>query len=125
MPANTAPRARRLSFAPRRQQDHIALVVEDRGSGIAAEDLPQVFDPFFRCPEAARRGIAGTGLGLAVARRIVAAMNGALEVQSTSGQGSQFTIFLAAWQPEPPGPQSTSAAAEPREHVPLKSASSL
>ncbi len=93
------------------QADKIALAVEDRGCGIAAMELPHVFDPFFRCSDTTRRGIAGTGLGLPVARRIVAAMNGSLDVQSTPGEGSRFTILLAVPQREKFMPAAVSAGA--------------
>ncbi len=94
-----------------RQADKIALAVEDRGCGIAAKELPHVFDPFFRCSDTTRRGIAGTGLGLPVARRIIAAMNGSLDVQSTPGEGSRFTILLAVPQRERFLPVAVSASA--------------
>ena len=97
-----------------RQDEKIALAVEDRGCGIAAKELPHVFDPFFRSAEATRRGIAGTGLGLPVARRIVAAMNGDLEVHSTAGKGSQFIILLAAAQRVQVPPQPAAAGASKR-----------
>lgn len=83
-----------------RQDSKVWLAVEDHGYGIAPAELPQVFDPFFRSADAIRRGIAGTGLGLPVARRIVLAMNGDLDVQSTLGKGARFIIVLTASQDE-------------------------
>jgi signal transduction histidine kinase len=68
--------------------DRIRLSVEDRGSGIAEEDLPRLFDPFFT------RRVDGTGLGLAIARKIVRAHRGQLTVKSTLGRGSTFTVEL-------------------------------
>jgi heavy metal sensor kinase len=70
------------------------LAVEDRGSGIAAEDLPHVFEPFYRAPEARRQGIEGLGLGLAIAKRIAVALDGRISVTSQSGHGSCFTVQL-------------------------------
>jgi heavy metal sensor kinase len=82
----------------------VSLTVEDRGEGIAAEDLPHVFEPFYRSAQARRRGRAGVGLGLAVAQRIATAFGGSLRVQSREGQGSQFTLQLPAAQRNGSGP---------------------
>lgn len=70
------------------------LTVTDAGCGIAAEDLPHLFEPFYRSPHARRQGVAGLGLGLAVAARIAVALGGSLHVCSRLGQGSQFTLCL-------------------------------
>ena len=70
----------------------VCLGVEDQGDGIAAEDLPHVFEPFYRSP-AARRS-AGVGLGLAVAGRIVASLGGRIEATSAPGKGCLCTIRL-------------------------------
>jgi signal transduction histidine kinase len=74
--------------------DEARLTVEDRGTGIAADDLTQVFQPFFRSGAARLAGRPGYGLGLPVARRIVEAYAGSLDVESSSGQGSRFTLRL-------------------------------
>lgn len=80
-----------------------ALAVEDAGMGIAAEDLPRVFEPFFRSAEARRLGKPGVGLGLALVRRIATASGGTVEVQSEAGRGSRFTLRLPAAPHPPPG----------------------
>jgi heavy metal sensor kinase len=72
----------------------ITVAVEDSGSGIAADDLPHVFEPFFRSTAARRDGHAGVGLGLAVAQRIAAALGGTLSAASVPGKGSCFTVRL-------------------------------
>jgi signal transduction histidine kinase len=77
-----------------RQGDEVQLAVEDQGQGIAADELPHVFEPFFRSPEARRRGIGGVGLGLAVTARIVAALGGHISAASRPGEGSTFVIRL-------------------------------
>jgi heavy metal sensor kinase len=74
----------------------VTLAVEDAGRGIAPEDLPHVFEPFYRSAQARRLGRAGVGLGLAVAQRIAAAFGGSLSVESTPGQGSRFLLRLPA-----------------------------
>jgi two-component system sensor histidine kinase BaeS len=68
--------------------------VEDTGAGIAPEDLPHVFDRFYRGNEA-REGEGGeSGLGLAIARSIVELHGGTIAARSTPGQGTTFTIVL-------------------------------
>jgi signal transduction histidine kinase len=76
------------------ESDAVGLTVEDRGSGIAADDLPRVFEPFYRAESARRLGRAGVGLGLAVARRIASAHGGSIDAESEPGQGSRFIVRL-------------------------------
>lgn len=68
--------------------------VQDHGAGIAAEDLGDVFLPFFRSRAARQAGISGTGLGLAIAARIASAFGGRLDCTSEAGQGSRFRLRL-------------------------------
>ncbi|HEX3151769.1 MAG TPA: ATP-binding protein [Gemmataceae bacterium] len=76
-----------------RQSDGaVELSVEDAGPGIAAEDLPHVFDPFFRSASARAAGVRGVGLGLSVARRIAEAIGACLTAESQLGQGSRFIV---------------------------------
>jgi heavy metal sensor kinase len=72
----------------------VRLVVEDRGIGIVREDQAQLFQPFFRADQARRRGIAGLGLGLAVASRLARAFGGTITATSRAGQGSRFAVIL-------------------------------
>jgi heavy metal sensor kinase len=72
------------------------LAVEDSGPGIVAEDLPHVFDPFFRSAAARTAGVRGVGLGLAIARRIADALGARLTAESTAGRGSRFAVWLPA-----------------------------
>jgi heavy metal sensor kinase len=69
----------------------VILEVEDEGCGIAAEDLPHIFEPFYRS-ESARRRVGGVGLGLAVARRIAGTFGATLEVRSEAGRGACFRV---------------------------------
>ena len=77
----------------------VQVTVEDRGMGIAASDLPHIFDPFYRGNAAAAGQVHGTGLGLYTARKAIVAMGGAVRVRSTPGRGSAFTIHIPALPP--------------------------
>jgi signal transduction histidine kinase len=88
------------------EPDAVALAVEDRGCGIPAEDLPRIFDPFYRAESARRLGRAGVGLGLAVARRIASAHAGTITAESVPGQGSRFVVRM------PPAPAPDHARAD-------------
>ncbi len=70
------------------------IQVADTGSGIAPEDLPHVFDRFYRGDKGAGRQGRGAGLGLAIARQLVAAHGGQITVASPPGQGTAFSITL-------------------------------
>ncbi len=66
--------------------------IQDEGPGIPEDALPHLFDKFFRVP--ATNGVPGTGMGLALAREAVMAHGGRIEVESTAGKGSRFTVTL-------------------------------
>jgi two-component system, OmpR family, phosphate regulon sensor histidine kinase PhoR len=82
----------RLSAAP--ENAEVAIVVADRGCGIAAEHVPRVFERFYRVDRARSRKLGGTGLGLAIVKHIVQAHHGRISVDSTLGVGTTFTIHL-------------------------------
>ena len=81
----------------------VSIAVTDSGVGIAAEDLPFIFDTFYRAQsgEGAERG---TGLGLAVSRRVIQAHGGSIDVESTIGKGSTFNVLLPVLEENPPQP---------------------
>ncbi|MBI4218805.1 MAG: HAMP domain-containing histidine kinase, partial [Chloroflexi bacterium] len=70
------------------------LVVSDNGMGISAEDLPHIFDRFWRAESARSRDRGGTGLGLAIAKAIVDTHGGEILVDSAPGRGATFTVHL-------------------------------
>ena len=70
------------------------LSVRDTGCGIAAEDLPYVFERFYRADPSRARETGGSGIGLAIALAIAKAHGGELKAESTVGEGSAFTLIL-------------------------------
>ena len=74
-------------------QTNVRIEVNDQGSGITSEDLPRVFEPFFRTERSRSREKGGVGLGLTLCKRIVEAHDGAIEARS-SGRGTTFSITL-------------------------------
>src|SRR5215213_455063 len=78
----------------RRMQDQAELSVIDSGPGIAAEHLPRIWDRFYRVDKARSRALGGTGLGLAIVKYIAEAHGGSVQVVSTPGAGTTFSMML-------------------------------
>jgi signal transduction histidine kinase len=72
----------------------VHMVVADTGSGIGANDLPHVFEHFYRADESRARSSGGTGMGLAIVKSLVEAHGGRVSVESAPGTGSVFTVTL-------------------------------
>ncbi len=84
-----------------REEDRTVLIeVADTGIGIAREQLPFIFDQFYRVRRSEDQKIKGTGLGLAIAKKIVEAHNGAIQAKSELGRGSTFSVRLPKAEPE-------------------------
>ena len=88
------PEGGRVTVSARVSGDTIEMTVADTGPGIAPEDLPRLFDRFYRTDPSRSRSTGGSGLGLTIARRLVEAHNGSIEVDSALREGSRFTIRL-------------------------------
>ncbi|MCK4755193.1 MAG: ATP-binding protein, partial [Calditrichia bacterium] len=74
--------------------DKIELSIKDSGIGIVKDDIPKIFDEFFRSERAKREVKFGTGLGLSIVKQIVENYGGKITVQSTQGEGTRFAIIF-------------------------------
>jgi signal transduction histidine kinase len=83
------------------RRSSVVFRISDTGQGIAPEDLPHIFDRFYRADRARARGSGGAGLGLAIARQIVVAHGGTIWAESEPGQGTTISIALPATQGNP------------------------
>jgi PAS domain S-box-containing protein len=90
------PSGGEISVTATAEGKKLVVRVADTGSGIPAEDLPKVFDRYFKSRHAAGARAGGTGLGLAIAKHIVEAHGGRITVASEEGKGSVFTVTLDA-----------------------------
>jgi len=97
------PASGEVSLSLRKDRTHATLEVADTGVGIAPEDLPHIFERFYRADKARERNAGGSGLGLAIGRWIVEQHGGDIDVKSVVGQGSTFTVRLPLDNPTPPG----------------------
>src|SRR4051794_36374695 len=80
-----------------KEESQVAIAVADTGPGIPAADLPFIFDRFWRADKVRSRDAGGTGLGLAIAHEIAQSHGAELEVESSVGHGSTFTVRLRAF----------------------------
>jgi two-component system OmpR family sensor kinase len=88
------PSGGQIAVSAAATQEAIEITVADNGEGIAPEDLPHVFDRFWRADRSRSRAEGGAGLGLAIARSLVQAHGGRIWAQSIKGKGSTFTLSL-------------------------------
>ncbi|AQQ52821.1 two-component system histidine kinase PnpS [Planococcus lenghuensis] len=79
---------------------HVTVEVEDQGIGIAQQEIPRVFERFYRVDRARSRNSGGTGLGLAIVKHLTEAHHGRIQVISEPGQGTTFQVVLPRTQPE-------------------------
>jgi two-component system sensor histidine kinase BaeS len=84
----------RITLSARRADSWVVVDVTDTGPGIAAEDLPHVFDRFWRADKSRNRRTGGSGLGLAIVRQLVELQGGEVDVAGVPGTGSTFTLRL-------------------------------
>jgi two-component system phosphate regulon sensor histidine kinase PhoR len=84
----------------RTQEELIVLEVSDTGIGIPRDDLPRIFERFYRVDKARSRELGGTGLGLSIVKHLVQSIGGQLEVESRVGSGSKFMISFPRCTPD-------------------------
>src|SRR4051794_13099133 len=97
----------KVSLTLRQDEDWVEIDVADQGIGIAPHDVDRIFERFYRADQARSRSTGGTGLGLAIVKHIATNHGGRVDVSSTLGGGSTFTLRLPARPASP-------AALEPR-----------
>jgi heavy metal sensor kinase len=90
----------RVIVGPAREPGWTKITVEDTGVGIPAENLPHIFDRFYRVRNAQTNAIQGLGLGLSFVAWIVEAHGGRIDVASNDGEGTRFTVLLPSGPPE-------------------------
>ena len=89
-----SPDGGKITVSMKTTDDQMILSISDQGLGIPKEDLPKIFDRFYRVDKARSRAQGGTGLGLAIAKEIIKQHNGFIWAKSEYGKGSTFTIVL-------------------------------
>ncbi|MFL5582454.1 MAG: ATP-binding protein [Gemmatimonadaceae bacterium] len=107
-----------VTLAVLEEPDAVVVEVRDSGIGIAPEHVERVFDPFWQVEQKKTRRVGGSGLGLAVARRLASLLGGDLSVRSTPGEGSTFALRLPMPRgelPRPPAEEPLSMHASPSE----------
>jgi heavy metal sensor kinase len=88
-----------VSVSVRREGQMAVVAIKDTGVGIPAEDIPLIFERFYRVDKSRSRAEGGTGLGLAICRHIAQAHGGKIEVESQVGMGSTFSVWLPLQSP--------------------------
>lgn len=99
------PPGGKVTLSLAREPGWVYVTVADTGIGIAPEDLPHIFERFYRADKARSRAMGGTGLGLSIAQWIAQAHGGQITVESRLGEGSTFTLWLPAPSSHRPAPE--------------------
>ncbi|CAM5795470.1 MULTISPECIES: two-component system histidine kinase PnpS [Brevibacillus] len=88
------PEGGAITLELRQDSRHVQIQVTDTGIGIPEQDLPRIFERFYRVDKARSRDSGGTGLGLAIVKHLVESLHGQITVKSVEGKGSTFTVTL-------------------------------
>jgi signal transduction histidine kinase len=92
--AKYTPEGGQVHFKVQLKQDALQIDVEDTGFGISAEEVPKIFDKFFRSSDPRVQQQSGSGLGLSLVQEVVRLHGGKLSVQSELNKGTRFTVTL-------------------------------
>ncbi len=84
----------KISIHAAEQERFVKVVIEDTGSGIPADELPRIFERFYRVEKTRSRDFGGTGLGLSIARKVIEAHGGIIWIESTTGKGTKVYFTL-------------------------------
>ena len=98
-----------ITTSAERHAEHVIVSVHDTGTGILPEDLPHVFERFYRADRSRSRATGGLGLGLTIAQQIVEAHGGRIWAESHLGTGSTFAFSLPLAKSLPAERRATSA----------------
>lgn len=90
------PSGGQIHVSLQQRDQHIAVTVADSGIGVSPEDVPRLFERFFKADKSRNRAAGGSGLGLSITRKIVDMHGGTISVDSTPGQGTTFRVELPA-----------------------------
>jgi signal transduction histidine kinase len=93
-----SPQGGNVIISLRDKGENVLVAVEDEGIGIAKENLPRIFDRFYHLEKSGDTLFGGIGLGLAITRQVIEQHQGSLDVVSTPGRGSTFTLMLKQWK---------------------------
>jgi two-component system phosphate regulon sensor histidine kinase PhoR len=91
---NYSPQGGRVTVSAKGLGEYMEIRVEDTGVGITQEELPKIFDKFYRVKNPKTRQVIGTGLGLAIVKGVVDAHQGSIQVESVPDEGTSFKILL-------------------------------
>jgi signal transduction histidine kinase len=103
---NYSPEGGKVTVTARGVDHFVEIKVSDTGVGIDPQELPKIFDKFYRVKHPKTRQVTGTGLGLSIVKGIVEAYRGSIHVESVPDQGTTFTVLLPAVQGESGAPPS-------------------
>jgi two-component system phosphate regulon sensor histidine kinase PhoR len=91
---NYSPAGGNVTVAVSMNGELLEVRVSDQGVGIEPDEVPKIFEKFYRVKSPATRQVIGTGLGLPIVKSVVEAHRGVIEVESQVGQGSTFRVLL-------------------------------
>jgi signal transduction histidine kinase len=93
------PKGGQVTLGLLRAEGWAVVTVTDTGIGIPTQDLPHIFERFYRVDKARSRTAGGSGLGLSIVQWIVQAHGGKIDVQSEPDKGTRFTVYLPLTEP--------------------------